>query len=118
MECFPADGSPAGSFSQTELEDINTRCHTLFYPFGGPDFLFANAFFPEMDTYVLIGLEPAGTAPKVKHPSAETYRLYQNAVSNVLNLSFFNDMDKELANDTIDGVVPIYSLLMARGTVR
>lgn len=24
-------------------------------------------------------------------------------------------MDKELANDTIDGVVPIYSLLMARG---
>ena len=68
-----------------------------------------------MDTYVLIGLEPAGTAPKVKHPSAETYRLYQNAVSNVLNLSFFNDMDKELANDTIDGVVPIYSLLMARG---
>ena len=103
------------AFSQTELEDINTRCHTLFYPFGGPDFLFANAFFPEMDTYVLIGLEPAGTAPKVKHPSAETYRLYQNAVSNVLNLSFFNDMDKELANDTIDGVVPIYSLLMARG---
>lgn len=103
------------AFSQTELEDINTRCHTLFYPFGGPDLLFANAFFPEMDTYVLIGLEPAGTAPKVKHPSAETYRLYQNAVSNVLNLSFFNDMDKELANDTIDGVVPIYSLLMARG---
>ena len=103
------------TFSQTELEDINTRCHTLFYPFGGPDFLFANAFFPEMDTYVLIGLEPVGTAPKVKHPSAETYRLYQNAVSNVLNLSFFNDMDKELANDTIDGVVPIYSLLMARG---
>lgn len=103
------------AFSQTELEDINARCHTLFYPFGGPDFLFANAFFPEMDTYVLIGLEPAGSAPKVKHPSAETYRLYQNAVSDVLNLSFFNDMDKELANDTIDGVVPIYSLLMARG---
>lgn len=43
------------AFSQTELEDINTRCHTLFYPFGGPDFLFANAFFPEMDTYVQIG---------------------------------------------------------------
>lgn len=71
-----------------------------------------------MDTYVLIGLEPAGSAPKVKHPSAETYRLYQNAVSDVLNLSFFNDMDKELANDTIDGVVPIYSLLMARETGR
>lgn len=103
------------AFSQAELSDINDRCHTLFYPFGGPDFLFANALFPTMDTYVLIGLEPAGTAPKVKHPSIETYHLYQNAVSNVLNLSFFNDMDKELANDTIDGVIPIYSLLMARG---
>lgn len=26
------------AFSQTELEDINARCHTLFYPFGGLTF--------------------------------------------------------------------------------
>ena len=104
------------AFSQSELSDINQECHTLFYPFGGPDFLFSNTFFPDMDTYFLIGLEPAGNAVEVKHPSMDTYHLYQNAVSDILNLSFFRtkDMKNELTNDTIDGVVPIITLLMAR----
>ncbi|NDW13661.1 hypothetical protein D0T50_12280 [Bacteroides sp. 214] len=104
------------SFTQTELEDINKQCKTLFYPFGGPDFLFSNAFFPQVDTYFLIGLERTGQAIRVKHPSAKTYRLYQDAVSDVLSLSFFQtrDMNVEEENDTIDGVIPIISMLMAR----
>jgi len=104
------------AFSQDELGAVNDQCKTIFYPFGGPDYLFPNTFFPNMDTYFLIGLERAGNAAKVKHPSAATYRLYQNAVSDILNLSFFRtiDMKAELSNDTIDGVVPIISMLMAR----
>lgn len=104
------------SFRQNELTDINARCHTLFYPFGGPDYLFPNTFFPEMDTYFLIGLERPGRAINIDKPSTETYRLYQNAVSDILNLSFFrtDDMKQELFNDTIDGVVPIISVLMVR----
>ena len=104
------------SFTQNELSDINKKSKTLFYPFGGPDFLFSNAFFPDVDTYFLIGLERTGQAIQVKHPSAKTYRLYQEAVSDVLSLSFFRtrDMNLEAENDTIDGVVPIISMLMAR----
>lgn len=104
------------SFAQYELSDINRKCHTLFYPFGGPDFLFSNAFFPDMDTYFLIGLERTGQAIQVKHPSAKTYKLYQDAVSDVLSLSFFRtkDMNIEQENDTIDGVIPVISMLMAR----
>lgn len=34
---------------------------TCFYPFSGADFLYANAFFPDADNYILIGLEPAGS---------------------------------------------------------
>lgn len=104
------------AFRQNELADINARCRTLFYPFGGPDYLFPNTFFPEMDTYFLIGLERPGRAIRVDKPSTETYRLYQNAVSDILNLSFFrtDDMKQELFNDTIDGVVPIISVLMVR----
>ena len=104
------------AYSQNELGAVNDQCKTLFYPFGGPDYLFPNTFFPNMDTYFLIGLERAGNAIKVKHPSAATYRLYQNAVSDILNLSFFRtvDMKTELSNDTIDGVVPIITMLMAR----
>ena len=104
------------AFSQSELGTINNQCKTIFYPFGGPDYLFPNTFFPNMDTYFLIGLEQAGSAVKVKNPSKATYRLYENAVSDILNLSFFRtvDMKSELSNDTIDGVVPIISMLMAR----
>lgn len=104
------------AFSQKELTDINKHCHYLFYPFGGPDFLFSNAFFPDMDTYFLIGLERTGQAIQVKHPSAKTYKLYQDAVSDVLSLSFFptKDGNEEQENDTINGVVPIISMLMAR----
>jgi len=104
------------AFSQNELGTINNEYKTIFYPFGGPDYLFPNTFFPDMDTYFLIGLERAGNPIEVKHPSVATYRLYQNAVSDILNLSFFRtiDMKQELSNDTIDGVVPIISMLMAR----
>jgi len=104
------------SFTQKELSAINQKSSTLFYPFGGPDFLFANAFFPGVDTYFLIGLERTGQQIQVKHPSPKTYRLYQDAVSDVLSLSFFRtrDMNVEAENDTIDGVIPIISMLMAR----
>lgn len=36
---------------------------TIFYPFGGPDILYASAMFPNASTYVLIGLESVGSVP-------------------------------------------------------
>ena len=36
---------------------------TVFYFFSGPDFLYANAFYPKAKTYVMAGLEPVGTVP-------------------------------------------------------
>ena len=104
------------AFTEKELSDINENCRTVFYPFGGPDYLFPNTFFPEMNTYFLIGLEKTGSPTKIEKPSKETYKLYQNAVSDILNLSFFrtDDMKQELFNDTIDGVIPIISVLMVR----
>ncbi|WP_321334774.1 hypothetical protein [uncultured Bacteroides sp.] len=104
------------AFAKSELADVNSGYHTLFYPFGGPDYLFPNTFFPYMDTYFLIGLERAGSVIEIEKPSAETYQLYQNAVSDILNLSFFrtDGVKEEIFNDTIDGVVPIISLLMVR----
>ena len=38
----------------------------LFYMFSGPDFLYANAFFPDASTYVMSGLEPTGPIPDLK----------------------------------------------------
>ncbi len=36
---------------------------TMFYMFSGPDFLYANAFYPNAKTYVLTGLERVGAVP-------------------------------------------------------
>ena len=36
-----------------------------YYPFSGPDFLYADAFFPDASTYILAGLEPTGQIPDV-----------------------------------------------------
>jgi hypothetical protein len=104
------------SFAQNELEDINQECGFAFYPFSGPDFLFVNALFPKMRTYLLVGLEKLGEPIKIKNPSTDTYKLYENAVSGIFNLSFFSteDMHSKNSNDTISGVIPIIQLLMVR----
>lgn len=113
---YQQSATKMASFTLNELSGINKRSRYLFYPFGGPDYLFAGSFFPEADTYFLIGLERTGHPIQVKHPSSKTYKLYQDAVSDVLSLSFFPTRDRkvEQVNDTIDGVVPVISMLMAR----
>ena len=41
----------------------------LFYPFSGPDFLYANVFFPNAKTYLLVGLENPGKLPNIEKMS-------------------------------------------------
>lgn len=103
-------------FAQDELTDVDDDCNFIFYPFSGPDFLFANALFPKMQTYLLVGLEKVGTRVKVKRPTVNTYQLYENAVSGIFNLSFFSteDMRSKNSDDTISGVLPLIEILMAR----
>src|SRR5262245_17381997 len=44
-------------------EHLRVNRPAMFYMFSGPDFLYADAFFPEATTYVLAGLEPPGQIP-------------------------------------------------------
>ncbi len=45
--------------------NLRARQRTLYYMFSGPDFLYADAFFPDASTYVLAGLEPVGPVPEI-----------------------------------------------------
>src|SRR6516164_8607000 len=62
-----------GRVEEHQLKHIRAWSHgkltapspVLFYFFSGPDFLYANAFFPDATTYVLAGLEPPGPIPDV-----------------------------------------------------
>ena len=51
------------AFQAAELGDAKLAQAPVFYPFGGPDALTMTAFFPHAPTYVMVGLEPAGTLP-------------------------------------------------------
>ncbi|OYV00333.1 MAG: hypothetical protein CFE26_24130 [Verrucomicrobiales bacterium VVV1] len=54
------------SWSNETLGPIIGSPNTLLYPFGGPDLLYAMSMFPNTSTYVLLGLEPAGSLPALE----------------------------------------------------
>lgn len=39
------------------------KSNVIFYPFAGPDFPNANTLYPGGQTYIMVGLEPAGKVP-------------------------------------------------------
>jgi hypothetical protein len=52
------------------LPDATQPLPVVYYMFSGPDFLYANQFFPNANTYILAGTEPIGPLPDVTHAGA------------------------------------------------
>ena len=107
------------TFQKTELDAAALRAPVVFYPFGGPDVLTARLYFPHNPTYVLVGLEPAGTLPSVQEISKKDLSAYLGAlretVANEVGHSFFvtRDMDKQFRGQVTDGLLaPIAQLLV------
>lgn len=100
--------------------EINQGSGTLFYPFSGPDFLHADAFFPEHENIVMIALEPIGTFPNMTEKSkAGKDGTYLNGVRKSLNMilgkSFFRTI--AMAADfkgEVDGNLPVLMQFMKR----
>ena len=99
---------------------------TMFYMFSGPDFLYANAFYPKATTYVLSALEPPGSVPDLtKLPrggvGAALYNV-ERSLGSILSFSFFitKQMKVDLHAGQISGTLPILYVFLARSgkTVR
>ncbi len=92
----------------------------LFYMFGGPDFLYANAFFPNATNYVLSGLEPVGQIPDLmKLPPGTAFqaqRSIQASLRTVLTTSYFitAQMSQDLNSGPVSGTMPILYVFLAR----
>ena len=103
-----------------ELSTINKNDKTLFYPFSGPDFLTAYTFFPDVDKYVMLGLEPMGRLPeiaKMKGKDAESYvKNLKISLSDIFNKSYFitQYMGRDLQNQKVNGTLPILSFFIKR----
>ncbi|WP_144053762.1 hypothetical protein [Baaleninema simplex] len=113
--------SKARSWAQSELQFLNERTPNLFYPFSGPDFLYAYTFFPEATDYVLVALEPVGRVPSFENlsPAGVQQRLSDanQSLYAILQYSFFrtNAMAEDLDEQ---GVLPILMLFMGRTNQR
>jgi len=106
-------------WADSELID----CHgstTLFYPFGGPDFLNANIFYPNASKYILIGLEPVGILPVLCDMPVEQINRYLEDVrfslKDIFKRSYFitGNMIGALKKSSVNGAVPLISLFIER----
>ena len=92
----------------------------LFYMFSGPDFLYANAFFPQASTYVMSGLEPTGPIPDLtKLPRGSIPHAFQSieaSLRSIVAYSFFQTkhMRSSLVATRVSGTLPILYVFLAR----
>jgi hypothetical protein len=93
---------------------------TMFYMFSGPDFLYANSFYPQATTYVLSALEPPGQVPDLTRlprgaMGAALYNV-EHSLGSILSFSFFitKQMKTDLRAGQISGTLPILYVFLAR----
>ena len=65
---------PIRAWMSANASEYYNSSNTMYYMFGGPDFLYANPFFPNANTYILAGLEPVGQVPDLSRMSPEALR--------------------------------------------
>ncbi len=93
---------------------------TMFYMFSGPDFLYANAFYPKATSYVLSALEPPGSVPDLtKVPRGGVDAALSNvehSLGSILSFSFFitKKMKVDLHEGQINGALPLLYVFLAR----
>jgi hypothetical protein len=93
---------------------------TMFYMFSGPDFLYADAFYPKASTYVLSALEPVGSVPDPTRlpPGGIGATLYnvERSLDSILSFSFFITklMKTDLHSGQVSGTLPLLYVLLAR----
>ena len=106
-------------FTKANLAEKPFTQPTLFYPFGGPDIITAQTFFPSASTYVLVGLEPPGSLPAeqtVREGAASYLPGLRDSLGSILNKSFFitKEMDLQLRGQTADGLLPVMLIELVR----
>jgi hypothetical protein len=105
--------SKVRAWSERNLKD---RQNTLYYMFSGPDFLYADAFFPSASTYLMSGLEPVGAVPNASERTIGSLSRIQQSIGTSLSFSFFitQHMRSQLTGGDLAGTLPILYVYIAR----
>jgi hypothetical protein len=99
--------------------NLNTARPTMFYMFSGPDFIYANAFYPKAKTYVLSGLEQIGAVPDIttlRGSLAPDLSALRNSLRWLLQHSYFitSQMGSDLHRGRMNGTLPVLYVFLAR----
>lgn len=92
----------------------------VFYFFSGPDFLHAQALWPNAENYLLVAREPVGAMPDIENvPSSQLGPALANlhkTLNAVLSWSFFitKDMRTDLTQTQFTGTLPVLLVFAAR----
>ncbi|MBN1939112.1 MAG: hypothetical protein JW843_05975 [Candidatus Aminicenantes bacterium] len=111
---------PIRTWAEREIAESRAAAATLFYPFGGPDGLTPLVLYPGAAHYLLLGLEFVGRMPEFQASEAEKAARYilsvQDALEDFFKKSYFitKNMNAELADDKVDGVLPILCFFLKR----
>jgi hypothetical protein len=102
--------------------DVGAR--TLLYPFSGPDFLNAWAFYPNHAKYLFFSLENPGELPNIEKMGVKELEIMladvRGAFSEIFQRNYFitSYMGKQLTKPYLKGTVPIISTMMALDGLR
>lgn len=112
-------GQPVSAWARSEIGDLRSS-RAVFYPFSGPDFLFADLLYPNAETYLMCGLEPCEPLPQWSTLSPDDITagcdgLY-SSLHTVLQFSYFitKDMRTDLQATRFRGVLPVFLVFLAR----
>jgi len=112
-------GQRVRAWAAREIGDLQ-RHRALFYPFSGPDYLFAQELFPHAETYILCGLEPAEPLPDLARMSAGDVAAglqgLRTSLSSIMNAGYFitKDMRQDLQSTRFRGTLPVLLAFLAR----
>ncbi len=110
--------NPASAHSESHSDMQGYK--TVFYPFSGADFLYADTFFPAAENYIMIGLEPVGKIPDIRKIPSDFWENYflalRKAQSTILSSSFFKtrDMRTDFQIQELKGTLPLLMVYLAR----
>ncbi len=108
----------AESWAASAIGDIRSRARggTVFYPFSGPDYLFADTFFPGAQTYILFGLEPVRPVPDPTTYDPNALARVRASLTSLFSASYFvtKEMRQDFGGSGVPGILTSLYVFIAR----
>lgn len=111
---------PMKAWAGEDLRESRQVTRTLFYPFGGPDFVTSFAFWPDAGRTVLMGLEPVGNLPDFGKEGPEWtdgfFKDFEGILSDFLKRGYFvtEHMNEAYGKGRVDGALPVIGFFLKR----